>query len=420
MKLLYKLSILLFLLPVISAAQSNYKAGYVVTLNGDTVKGFIDYQAWDSNPTDIYFKTSIADHDRKTYGMSTISFFSIDRVAAYKKYTVNISTDITNPAQVGEGRDTSSRTSEVFLKVLQVGKNLTLYSYADNIKRRFYVGEAPDYTPTELVYRLYYDNSRTVNENTYQKQLFALANKYNAVDDKLNRAFQDANYNDVDLLGIVSRINNVSKAEVAKNYSAHGKISWYVSAALNAGNTTSDATSSYTAAGGIPYTSYLPGAAFGLDFVPDPNGGKAEFRIGISINPIRFNALYQLKVSPNIGAQASYNQLDIALTPTVIYNLYNAENFKFYLGIGIALNDFTYSNPYFQSQNMSSPNPFFPVEPYDFSTFDTSFLFRAGFRIHKNWEIYVNYSTPAVASHSGYFALTESNRQVGVSYFFGL
>src|ERR1700751_294703 len=98
MKLFPKLLSAFFLLPLFSVAQSNYKPGYVVTLAGDTVKGFIDYRAWDSNPTDIYFKSAITDRDQKTYRLSTISYFNIDRVVAYKKYTVNISTDATNIA----------------------------------------------------------------------------------------------------------------------------------------------------------------------------------------------------------------------------------------------------------------------------------------------------------------------------------
>jgi len=46
MKHLVKLLLIFILLPFISTAQTNYKPGYVVTLTGDTLHGFIDYKEW--------------------------------------------------------------------------------------------------------------------------------------------------------------------------------------------------------------------------------------------------------------------------------------------------------------------------------------------------------------------------------------
>lgn len=43
MKYLYFVSLIL-ILPAFSFAQSNYKAGYVVTTKGDTLRGFINYK----------------------------------------------------------------------------------------------------------------------------------------------------------------------------------------------------------------------------------------------------------------------------------------------------------------------------------------------------------------------------------------
>src|ERR1700740_3276837 len=185
----FKLLLFVFVLPLFAVAQSNYRPGYVVNLKGDTVKGFIDYQAWDANPTSISFKPTLAAREKKTFSMGSMRSFGIEGIASYQKFLCRISTDITDSRHIIEGRDTSFRIDSVFLKVLQKGKNLALYSYADNLKTRFYIGEAPDYKPTELTYRLYLDasnaNGNTVNENTYQKQLFALANKYSALDDKM-------------------------------------------------------------------------------------------------------------------------------------------------------------------------------------------------------------------------------------------
>ncbi len=106
--------ILLLFLPVFAAAQSNYQPGYVVTAKGDTVKGFIDYQAWDNNPKEIFFKSSANNREKQTYSVNNAKYFSIQGLAAYQKFVVSISTDVTNTMHLGEGRDTSFKIDTVF------------------------------------------------------------------------------------------------------------------------------------------------------------------------------------------------------------------------------------------------------------------------------------------------------------------
>jgi len=427
MKTPYKLLFAVLLLPLFSAAQSNYRAGYVVNAKGDTVKGFIDYQAWDSNPTSISFKPALTDREKKTFSMGAMTAFSIDGIAAYKKFFCRISTDVTDSRHVIEGRDTSFRVDSVFLKVLQKGKNLALYAYTDNIKTRFYIGETPDYQPAELVYRLYIDRDatniagNTVNENTYQKQLFALANKYNALDDKMTALLEDQflAYRQEDLLKIVSRINNISNAEFQKKYAGNSKVSFYGGVGASVSNISSDASTSYSAAGGIGHTSYLPAFSIGVDLVPDPNGGRVELRADLSVNPSKMDAKYVLKVTPDVPAEASYSQLAIFFTPQAIYNFYNAPNFKFYLGAGYSLTYSSFSNAYFQAQNKADQNAGFPQELYNFQKANNAFLIKAGVRIHKNLEIYVDYYTSQASTNAGYFAFSTQNTVVGVNYFFG-
>jgi len=425
MKIPCKLFAVLFLLPLFSAAQSNYRAGYIVNSKGDTVKGFIDYQAWDNNPKSIAFKSTLADRDKKTFSMGSMRAFGVNDIASYEKFLCRISTDITDNRRVIEGRDTSFRIDSVFLKVLQRGKNLALYAYTDDLKSRFYIGEAPDYKPRELVYRLYIDASNssgnTVNENTYQKQLFALANKYNALDDKMTAMLEDQflAYRETDLLRIVSRVNNISNAEFAKKYSGHSKVSIYAGTGVNVSHTSSDANTAYTAAGGVPYTSYLPMFSIGADLLPDPNGGRAELRLDVSVNPGKMDAMYNLTVTPKVPAVASYNQLMVCFTPQAMYNFYNAPDFKFYLGTGFSLTYSNFTNPVFQAQNKSDQNAGFPQESYHFQTANTAFMFKAGFRIRKSWEIYADYYTSQIQSFEAYFHFLTQNTVIGVNYFFG-
>lgn len=427
MKSLRKLFFVLFLLPLFSTAQSNYKPGYVVTLKGDTIRGFIDFHEWDANPTTISFKSAVNDSKPRKFTIADIRFFDVGGMAAYQKYTCAISMDETNIAHLGTGRDTSYRIDTVFLKVLQKGKNIALYLYTDALKIRFYVGEAPGYMPAELVYRIYndtgmaaYKEGNTAIENTYLKQLFALANKYNALDDNLSRIFETANYSQPDLLDIVSKINNISKAEYAKKYASRSKLNFYVSAAVNVSSTSSNDAAPYAMDGGGPYTSYLPSFSFGLNIIPNPNTGKVELRGELTFAETQFKALYQLKVSPYNAEKASFDQLGISFVPQVIYNFYNTENLKIYVGAGFGITHFIYSNSFFGPQNPNtSDNGIGTSDPYYFNGNDSSVLLTAGVKINGKFGIFGKYFTNTATTQGGYFQFVNSSKQIGLTYLFG-
>ena len=219
----FKRSLIAFaLFPLFSLAQANYKPGYAVTLKGDTLRGFIDFREWDKTPTTINFKSSENDKIIKL-SVQNIKYFSIGDAAEYYRYAGIITTDPINPDKMISERDTSFRIDTVFLELIQRGKSLALYSYSDHLKTRFYIGESPDYTPTELGYRLYWDvdkstTGRTVNEDTYQKQLFALAIKYNMLSDPLIKYIEESNYREDHLIRIVGMINNITKTKSKKKH----------------------------------------------------------------------------------------------------------------------------------------------------------------------------------------------------------
>jgi len=335
--------------------------------------------------------------------------------------------DETNLTHLTSARDTSYRIDTVFLKVLQRGKNIALYLYTDALKTRFYVGETPGYTPAELVYRVYDDTGTAANkegntaiENTYLKQLFALANKYNALDDKLSRIFETANYSQPDLLDIVSKINNISKAEYAKKYADPSKFSFYVSVAANISTTSSNDAAPYAMGGGGSYTSCLPAFSIGLNIIPNPNTAKVELRGELSFAETQFKSLYKLKVSPYVAEKANYDQLSISFIPQVIYNFYNAKNLKIYGGAGVAISHFAFSNAFFGSQNPNvSDNNVGASNPYSFNSIDTSLELTAGVKVYGNFEIFGKFFTNTASTRGGYFQFVDSSKQVGITYLFG-
>ncbi|CAN5187654.1 hypothetical protein BH09BAC6_BH09BAC6_19390 [soil metagenome] len=232
MKHLYKLLLIPLLLPLISPAQSNFQRGFVVTLNNDTVGGYLDYQKWDNNPRQIFYKRD-ANAKPVKYTLKDISFFAVEDSSPvlYKKYAIRISMDNTDLNHIQYGRDSSYVMDTVFLKISQMGKNVQLFSYDDNIKTRFYTAEHLQDQPEELGYRIYYKDGlasgRTVTESTYRKQLYALALKYNVADEELKNDIERTEYKEDDLAKITAKINKISPNDPTANHpkrSKHGKL----------------------------------------------------------------------------------------------------------------------------------------------------------------------------------------------------
>lgn len=54
----FTLLLIFIFLPFLLIAQANYKKGFVVTSQGDMLRGFIDYREWVRNPEEVKFKSN--------------------------------------------------------------------------------------------------------------------------------------------------------------------------------------------------------------------------------------------------------------------------------------------------------------------------------------------------------------------------
>ncbi|HAL81144.1 MAG TPA: hypothetical protein DCO83_02040 [Mucilaginibacter sp.] len=214
----------LFLLPLFSLAQNNYQPGVVVNLKGDTTHGFINYSEWENNPGSIYFKDGTAGNPVK-FTTNDVKYFgvAVGHLAEYVRYSGPVSADVTDINKILIGRDTSFIQDTVFLKVLQKGKNMIIFSYTDNLKTRYFIGENLLEQPVELTYRIYYNSiekssgDRTSYDNTFKSQLYDAAARSNMMNDALKNDIKTAEYREEDLLNISSIINGISAKDVLTN-----------------------------------------------------------------------------------------------------------------------------------------------------------------------------------------------------------
>jgi hypothetical protein len=219
MKLLYLTIATLLSLSSLAVAQSNYKSGFAVTLKGDTLYGTIDPHDLHGSPKKVKFNTT-AGNNAMVLTPHNTRHIEVNGDHAYERYAGFITLDHISEQQVLNERDTSMRLDTVFLKVLQKGEKLSLYSFSDHIKTRFYITEKDGEMPVELGYRLYYDSGkvnvytgkgRTVSEDTYMTQLYNIALKHGLMTPDMQHKIEWLRYTKSYILEVVNKINGVKK-----------------------------------------------------------------------------------------------------------------------------------------------------------------------------------------------------------------
>jgi hypothetical protein len=413
--------ILLLFIPVLSIAQSNFKKGYVINLKGDTSRGYIDYKEWPKNPATIDFKSGLNPDKVEHLSANDIDLFEIDGFEIYQRFVLKISLDATDLNHASSGIDTTSKTGTVFLRVLQKGKNVVLYSYADAIKTRFYIKDNNAAIPQELTYRAYMDadNQNWVTKNIFRGQLGFLANAYqvNGIDQQIERA----EYNEYDLIRIITKINGSNEKQNANLPNGRHGIHFFLGTGLNV------STLKYTGDSPFPNApaaaSAMPKLALGFNSFINPNIGRLVLRVELDFTANNFavkNLTTNSSVSgPSVIGIQNIKQLTASIIPQIIYNLYNTDPFKFFVGTGLSLGLSSYpTNQYNASDGTSST--IFNNYP-ELRNLSISLVTKAGIVLNKRLEIYGAYipSIEPITNNYVYFSGNITTYEMGVNFLFG-
>lgn len=326
------------LIPFILSAQKNFQAGYVVTLKGDTIKGFIDYKEWNFTPTRILFKSSDNNSDQKEYSASDISFFQIIGKEAYRRSIVKISLHPAKLSNIG-GRDTSWKTDTVFLKVLYAGK-VGLLSYEDNIKERFYILEQGMEQPEELLIREYIreGSMSLVSENIYKARLKATMYAMNRYSDDLSKRIEGAAYEIRELKKIVQLLNRGDGKELALEEKS--RTQWFAGIGIQSDNLNFKGEHFFAGEGTNNSSHWLPKISAGVDLSANPNVGKVFFRLEAGFQPNKSNISL---VNWNKNRTYELTSTTVSLIPQVNHTLYNTSKLKIPVGVGFGYNFMMYS-----------------------------------------------------------------------------
>jgi len=406
---------LFLLVPCLSFAQSNFRPGYFVPNSGDTVKGFVNYKERSNNPSSLSFKANLADQS-KVLSLKEVSAYGVNGQESFERYQVKISKNSVNLALLNRWVDSTFTVDTVLLKVLQAGEYVTTYSYTDDIKTRFYISEGQEKRPYELINNLSLDSTgsgRIIDKKVYAHQILAILRKLKKDSPQYEQRLEKLRYSESDILKTISLINGVErKKSVQPNTHFFAGLGLFSSKSYYSGDNL------LAGENAINKRSYLPAFTTGLDLFVNPDIRKTIFRIEVSLSVSKGDVSTTTDYAAFARLSHTFDQYSIAITPQIIYNLYNSAAFKLFAGAGAGVNYSTYKNNITTRYN-SVRDESSIEEPIQFEKVNLSFPLSIGVVLQKRIELSAIYVPPAAIATYTKSALNIQRYGLRVNYLFG-
>jgi hypothetical protein len=409
--------ILFIVFPLTIFAQSNYHEGYILKNNGDTVKGYINHRDWQQSPIVVDFKVDKTGSQVQQFDAAAIKGFGITSVDAYITYTGPVSMDKTSFPDLPDGFDTTQTVTAIFLKRLVTGKHLTLFKHRDAIKTRFFIAETAG-EPAELRYHEYYNPQRQVaTSDVYRGQFLWYINKFSPANSKLIARAQQATFDDESLEGLVNQINANEAAAGSKQSNAR----LFVGIALVSTDTKVSDIHDFTNPTVSTYRALSPKISFGVDLFNNPAVQQVIFRAELSFGYITPRLAYPVTINTVTTNEIySINQFTTSLTPQVIFNFYNKDDVKVYLGGGIGLNYSVYSKNQFSLADVNANNgTTVTPQPFPLNALWVNFPIQAGVMLNRKAEVSFSFAPYAYFTNSGSYYAGNKPMSLGVKWLLG-
>jgi len=407
---LIRIAFLALLLPVVAHAQSGYKPGYIIKLNGDTLKGYINYSQRGVTPKTVDFKPELENIKAARFEPALIRGFGVTSIDQFLSYTGKVSMDRNKFPDVAATLDTTTAQSSMFLRVGYQGMPLSVFEQQDQLKVRLFVMEAGQ-LPKELIYYQFVDKNSgngVRNVELYKDTLLAIAQKYNNNSARINSDINAASFTLANIINIARAINN----DQSKNVGTM-KVGLFAGIALNTVRTKMRGPTIFEGQS----TSYtFPRLSIGLDIADDRYLRSFMFRLEASYtaNQSRFYTKDGAggTVAP-VEYRYNFNQSLVTVTPQIIYHLISRQHIKAFIGIGLNMTYAKFSNVEFLRNQKAED------EPYKFSNSWLLFPLQAGVTLNKKVDIFVDYTLPATNATAELIKLRYTNYGIGFHYHFG-
>jgi len=422
MKYIFTCITLILILPLFTSAQGNYKPGYVVTLKGDTLRGFINYKDWNKNPKSIEFKKDAGAAKAETYSIYNALAFSIKGVEYYSRFAGNISQDAVDINFAKQLEDTSLyKIDTVFLRIISTGKNATLYEYNDVVKPRYFIS-AKNTATAELSYHVHLDGDNKVQkERGYTQQLQNISAVYQPQNSALIDEIANSDYTVEGLQKIVFKINGSvtpqNGGDAAFIAGDHAGTRFFAGAGVSYSNTYFTGQIDLANAG--TSSSVFPLISGGMDILLNKDVGTAIVRTYLSLSGSTGSFLY----NAGSGSTAStttykFSRYSASFTPQLLYNLYNTSPFKLYIAAGADISYSMYKNTQYDIAQAGHTTDLGATYK-GFVDVTIAPIASAGIVLNNKWDIFLNYIVPDGFDVTLVSAGKEGFYQVGVNFLFG-
>lgn len=195
---------LIFSLNVNAFSQENYLDAKVLSLNDDTLTGYINYQEWERNPKTIKFKSS-RESEFIEYSPGDIQAFWVGN-DYYLSRNITVTESPRKPEQLTYEKEKTSKNITAFILVLVSGE-ASLYEYVDEMSVERYYAKKKGGELYELIYYKYYTQqygARMITENRkYGGQLIYLFQDC----EEIKKDIGSATYKASDLSKVVEKYN---------------------------------------------------------------------------------------------------------------------------------------------------------------------------------------------------------------------
>ena len=170
-----------------SFCQENYLSGFIISLNGDTVQGFIDYRNWENKPNEINFQYDI-NGEKVSYSPNDIKLFRVQddiyvsSVVKRENSTQNINKLEYNPKFHFE-------IDTVFLQTLVLGEKSLYYCKNNNGENNFFIKQNNQFELLEYKKYLKKINGKSniVENKKFVGQLLSYLNDCQSIHSRLSK-----------------------------------------------------------------------------------------------------------------------------------------------------------------------------------------------------------------------------------------
>ncbi len=315
-------------------SQANYKSGYLVTAQGDSLRGELNDQEWERTPRKINFRQAGV---VKTYEVGEISRFGVDGGDHYVKMTVSRSTRPVEMNRLLDDFQDTTITEPVLLRVVADGAWKLYALYME--KPIFYV-QAGEAAPEELVYilRQQPNSLNFTTFNTFRDQLKALQLREGGTAD-VSKTLERLRYREPDL-ALYFRSHNGQTSD--KSTSTRWKINskFYVGTGVNFNRFKMEGV--FFGRNGMDLKgSVSPTFQAGVDLSAGRNRQRLVLRLEVGASQSRATHHSEIPKSlTNTAKRIDYDLRYFSIEPgiQILYNFLVYERQKYYLGVSTTYN----------------------------------------------------------------------------------